>query len=72
MGSNSVDSTKESAGEYFFQPFMIACAKAWLVLNVAPSRSRLFAIGSRKLGTRPNSEFGTHVLMKFSFKNAMI
>ena len=34
MSSNSVDSTKESAGERFFQPFMIACAKAWVVSKV--------------------------------------
>lgn len=29
-------------------------------------------MGSRKLGMRPNSELGTHVLMKLSFRNLMI
>ena len=51
---------------------MMACAKRWVVSNGLPSRARLLAIGSRKLRTRPNSELGTHVLMKCSFKNSTI
>ena len=51
---------------------MIACAKGCVVLNVLPSRSRRLAMGSRKLGVRPNSALGTQALMKFSFKNSMI
>ena len=68
--------TKQSTGEPFFvpvlQPLIIVCANSWLVSNVLPSCTRLLAIGSHKLRIRPNSAFGTQVLMKFSFKNVML
>ena len=68
--------TRQSTGEPFFDPafqaLIIVCAKGCVVSNVLDSRSRLLAIGSLRLRIRPNSELGTHVLMKFSFKNSMI
>lgn len=70
--SNSYEITKQSTGEPFTHPFMIVLAKAWLVLNVFPSRLRLLAIGACKLPVRPNSAFSTQVLMKFSFRNSII
>ncbi len=70
--SNSGEITKQSTGEPFFHPFIIACAKACVVSKILLSRSRRLAIGSRRLGVRPNSALGIHVLMKFSFRNSMI
>ena len=72
MSSNSVDSTKESAGEYFFQPFMIASAKGCVLSNGLNPRSRRTAMYAFLLGVRSNSKFYTQVLMKFSFKYSII
>ena len=69
--SRSGERIKESDGECFFHPSMIASAKGCVLSNGLYPRSRRTAMYVFLLGVRSNSKFDTQVLMKFSFKNSM-